>query len=169
MNRQSFDLQTYVEHITTQPCFICKIATNDAAYHHHIIYEDAQHIVFLNKYPTLLGSTLVAPRHHREHVADDFTIDEYLALQQLVYRVAQALRRSVPTERVYVLSLGSHQGNAHVHWHIAALPPGTPFLQQQFEALRLDAGTLSLTEAEMSELARRIRYNLDTIATESPL
>jgi hypothetical protein len=28
----------------------------------------------------------------------------------------------VPTERMYCLSLGSQECNAHVHWHIAPLP-----------------------------------------------
>lgn len=41
-----------------------------------------------------------------------------------VYRVARAVEQVVPSERTYVLSLGSQQGNAHVHWHIAPLPPG---------------------------------------------
>lgn len=168
IERQPFDLQTYVQRITTQPCFICKIVSNDPHYRHHIIYEDEQHIVFLNKYPTLLGYTLVAPRQHREHVTGEFSGSEYLALQQLVYRVAQALRRSVPTERIYILSLGSQQGNAHVHWHVAALPPGVPFLEQQFEALRIEAGTLPLTEEQMSDLARTIRYHLDEMPVELP-
>lgn len=164
MERQPFDLETYIENITTRPCFICKIVEQDPAYVHHIIYEDATAIVFLNKYPTLAGYTLVAPRQHREHVTSDFTLAEYLSLQQLVYRVAEALRRSVPSERVYILSLGSQQGNAHVHWHIAALPPGVPFKQQQFEALRMDAGILPIPDPQMAELAATIRQNLDGLS-----
>jgi hypothetical protein len=33
----------------------------------------------------------------------------------LVYRVASAVETVVPTERTYLLSLGSQQGNAHLH------------------------------------------------------
>ena len=163
IDREPFDLDAYVQRITTSPCFICKIVADDPAYPHHVIYADADAIVFLNKYPTLAGYTLVAPRQHREHVTSDFTLAEYLALQQLVYQVAEALRRSLPTERIYILSLGSQQGNAHVHWHIAALPPDVPFEQQQFAALKLDAGTLPLSDDEMRELARTIRQHLDTL------
>jgi hypothetical protein len=47
-------------------------------------------------------------------------------LQEVVYGVAQALGTVVPCERMYVLSLGSQQGNSHIHWHVAPLPPGTP-------------------------------------------
>jgi len=41
----------------------------------------------------------------------------------------------VPTERMYSLSLGSRQGNAHLHWHIAPAAPGVPYDQQQYHAL----------------------------------
>ncbi len=55
------------------------------------------------------------------------------------------------------LSLGSQQGNRHVQWHIALLPPGVPFNQQQFEALMLsDKGYLKIPDAELSELAARL-------------
>jgi ATP adenylyltransferase len=166
MEREPFDLDAYVQRITTGPCFICRIVANDPAYPHHVIYADDAALVFLNKYPTLAGYTLVAPRQHREHVTGDFSLTEYLVLQQLVYQVAEALRRSVPTERIYIVSLGSQQANAHVHWHVAALPPGVPFRQQQFEALRLHTGILPLAEDAMHDLAQAIRGHLDTIRAE---
>jgi len=132
-------------------------------YRHHIIYEDDMAIVFLNKYPTLYGYTVVAPREHREHVTGDFTLDEYLALQRLIYRVAEAVRQVVPTERVYILSLGSQQGNQHVHWHIAPLPPGVPYEEQQLEALRFGKGILKLSNKEMASLARQIREAMERL------
>jgi diadenosine tetraphosphate (Ap4A) HIT family hydrolase len=65
--------------------------------------------------------------------------------------------RVVPTERLYVLSLGSQQANRHVHWHVAPLPPGVPLDEQQFAALDVTrAGVLRLSDAEMADLARRI-------------
>lgn len=120
-------------------------------------------IVFLNKYPTLRGYTLVAPREHRERVTGDFTLDEYLALQHLIYRVAEALRRVVPTERVYILSLGSQQGNRHVHWHIAPLPPGVSYEEQQLEALKFEKGVLKLSYEEMASLAQQIRQEMERL------
>jgi len=94
---------------------------------------------------------------HREQVTGDFSVDEYVALQKLIYRVGEAVRRVVATERLYILSLGSQQGNRHVHWHIAPLPPGVPFEQQQFAALTVDAhGYLYLTEEQRGDLARRL-------------
>ena len=79
----------------------------------------------------------------------------------MVHRVGRALSRAVPTERLYVLSLGSQAGNRHVHWHLAPLPPGVPFDEQQFAALDTDLG-FDLDESELQELAQRIRAELDT-------
>ena len=60
-------------------------------------------------------------------------------------------------ERVYILSLGSQTGNRHIHWHVAPLPPGVPFEQQQFAALDAErAGVLAMDDPELAELARRI-------------
>jgi diadenosine tetraphosphate (Ap4A) HIT family hydrolase len=130
-------------------------------YRHHLIYEDQKAVVFLTKYPTLAGYTLVAPRAHREQATGDFTLEEYLALQELIYRVAEAIRQVVPTERIYILTLGSQQGNRHVHWHVAPLPPGVPYEEQQAAILDHSRGFLPLTEEEMTTLARAIRQALD--------
>jgi diadenosine tetraphosphate (Ap4A) HIT family hydrolase len=105
-------------------CFICELLAGNSEFRHHVFYEDEFTVAFLNKYPKLFGYALVAPKQHRESVTADFAVDEYLALQEVVYRVGEAVRRTVPTERLYILSLGSREGNSHVHWHVAPLPPG---------------------------------------------
>ncbi len=157
--RKSFDLDAYIERIQNEPCFICEMIAGRLG-GNHIIYQNDEFIAFLNKYPTLYGYVLVAPVAHREQVTGDFTVEEYVSLQRAVYRVAEAVRRTVETERIYILSLGSQQGNRHVHWHIAPLPYGVPFQQQQLEALRSDHGILDISDEEMTKLALRIRQNL---------
>ena len=108
----------------------------------------------------LRGYVLVAPREHREGVTSDFTVDEYLDLQRLIYQVAEAVRKEVPTERIYIFSFGSQQGNSHAHWHIAPLPPGVPYEEQQFQAVMLEHGILDIPEEELAELAKRIGRRL---------
>jgi diadenosine tetraphosphate (Ap4A) HIT family hydrolase len=158
--RKTFDQDEYIERIQKGPCFICEMIAGRLA-GNHVLHRDDSVIVFLNKYPVLYGYVLVAPVPHREHVTGDFTFEEYLALQRVVYQTAEAVRKTVSTERVYILSLGSQQGNRHVHWHIAPLPPGVPFKHQQLEALRAENGILDIPDQEMDGLARRIRDNLD--------
>ena len=160
MNRKSFDLDSYIEGNQSNPCFICEMVAGRLS-GNHIIHQNDEFIVFLNKYPILYGYALVAPIEHKEQVTGDFTRDEYLSLQRAVYQTAEAVRKSVTTERLYVLSLGSQQGNRHVHWHIAPLPYGVPFKEQQIEALRIENGILEIPDDEMENLAKRIWQNMD--------
>ncbi|MFI9722081.1 hypothetical protein ACIHFE_20860 [Streptomyces sp. NPDC052396] len=56
------------------------------------------------------------------------------------------------------ISLGSQQGNAHLHWHIAGLPPGVPYERQQYHALMTENnGVLAETGRERAETAARLR------------
>jgi len=109
----------------------------------------------------LKGYTLVAPLEHRTDVVAGFTEDEYVALQRRVHRVGRAIHACVPTERLYVCSLGSRQGHAHVHWHLAPLPHGVPYEQQQFAAMMLENGYLDLPADALGDLAARITAALD--------
>lgn len=156
---QPFDMVAY-EKRSKGPCFICEMLAGNPDYQHHLIYEDQVAIAFLNKYPPVYGYTLVAPREHREQATGDFTLEDYLALQRLIYRVAEALRQILPTERIYILTLGSQQGNRHVHWHIVPLPPGVPYERQQTAVLDLSRGILSISNEEMALLAQAIRQKL---------
>jgi diadenosine tetraphosphate (Ap4A) HIT family hydrolase len=158
-NRKAFDLDSYMERIQNTPCFICEMIAGRLQ-GNHVIYQNDEFIAFLNKYPTQVGYTLVAPIAHKEQVTGDFTFEEYLTLQRAVYHVGEAVRHTVEAERVYILSLGSQQGNRHVHWHIVPLPSGVPFKQQQLEALRIDHGYLEIPDHDMAELAGQIRQNL---------
>lgn len=158
---QPFDMNAYTDRARNGPCFVCEMLAGNPDYQHHIIYESETAVAFLNKYPKLYGYTLVAPKKHCEQVTGDFSLEEYLALQRFIFCVAEALRQTVPTERIYVLSLGSQQGNRHVHWHVAPLPPGMPYEEQQMEALKPSRGVLKLSDEEMAALARNIRQALE--------
>jgi diadenosine tetraphosphate (Ap4A) HIT family hydrolase len=129
-------------------------------YLHHDVYEDADTIAFLARWPTLLGHCLVAPKRHVESWVHDLNENEYLAMQRVVHRVALALAAAVPTERMYSLTLGSQQGNAHLHWHIAPLPPGVPYEQQQLRALSAEYGVLDIDDTSQAALAQSIRSHL---------
>jgi ATP adenylyltransferase len=148
-------------------CFICELLGGNPDYAHHVVYEDERTIAFLQRFQTLLGYVLVAPKEHREGVVRDFSEADYLALQGVVHRVGRAICAAVPTERLYVLSLGSKQGNSHVHWHLCPLPPGVPFEHQQLAAIDTDLG-FDLGEDELEELAGRIRAALPDAGEEPP-
>jgi len=157
------DWQDFHNRAQTGPCFICEIIAGNPDYPAHILYEDETAIAFLDKYPTLLGRTLVASRQHKEQVTGDFSIQEYLELQRRLYLIAEAIRQELGAERIYLLTFGSQQGNSHVHWHIAPLPPGVPYEKQQLHAVSARDGFVNMTLAERDELTRRIRRRITEI------
>ncbi len=160
MERIDADLKQYEERTRSGVCFICELVRHNPHYAHDVVFEDDDVIAFMDKYPTLLGKVLVGPKRHIEHVVGDLSEVEFQRLMTVVYRVASAVQMAVPTERMYLLSLGSQQGNCHLHWHIAPLPPGVPYDQQQFHALMMENGIPHTTAEELADVARRIAERL---------
>lgn len=154
--RKPFDLSAYVERTRSKTCFICELIGGNPDFAHHRIAEDDETIIFLSKYPTLPGYTLVCPKAHREDLAEELSRDEYLRLQGEVHRLSRALKRVFDAERIYVLSLGSREGNSHLHFHVVPLPKGVPYEKQQYHALMAEHGVLQIPDAEMAGLAREI-------------
>jgi diadenosine tetraphosphate (Ap4A) HIT family hydrolase len=158
--RVPMDVERYARRSRAGGCFICAMLAGDPRFRHHLLYEDEHTVAFLNRYPTLLGYSLVAPRRHVESWVRDLTEAEFVAFQTVVRTVAVALEAVLPTERMYSLSLGSQEGNAHLHWHLAPLPPGVPYEQQQYHALMIEHGVLDVTDQQQTALAVRIRHAL---------
>ncbi|HKF18645.1 MAG TPA: HIT family protein [Candidatus Dormibacteraeota bacterium] len=155
--RMPMDLEAYERRVRSGPCFICAFLVGVPECAHERVYEDETHIAFLDAHPTLLGRVLVAPKAHVVHVVRDLDEGVYLQLMAVVRRVALAVERVVPLERTYLLSLGSQQGNSHLHWHIAPFPPGAPHRRQRFHALLLENGVLTWSAEEAAALRHRIR------------
>ncbi|OKI68927.1 HIT family protein [Micromonospora sp. CB01531] len=158
--KTTFDFERYARRVRLGPCFVCAFVRGDPDYRHHAVYEDDDTIAFLARNPTLLGYCLVAPKQHIESWVLEMRQDEFLRFQGVVHAVARALAATLPTERMYSMSLGSRQGNAHLHWHLAPLPPGVPYHQQQFHALMAENGVLAVDDGTQSALAREIRAHL---------
>ena len=155
--RRPFDFAAYARRVQDGPCFVCAILDDHPDYPAIRLYEDEHTIAFLSRQPTLYWYALVAPKRNVEGVVEDLDVDEYVRLQRVVHRVARAVSAAVPTERIYLLSLGSEQGNAHVHWHVAPLPPGVEYEQQQFRAVMAENGVLDVTQAQQEAVAAEIR------------
>jgi len=76
--RVPFDSADYDRRTREGPCFICAIAAGEPEYRGvtTMIHESSDVLVFLNRYPTLRGYTLVCPRQHVEHVVGETTESE---------------------------------------------------------------------------------------------
>lgn len=160
-SRRRLDLERYLQEVA-KGCFICRLVEGDPTLPlHHVIWRNDEAIAFLNRFPTVFGSTLVAPVEHREQVTGGFSLHQYLSLQRVVHSVAEAVRLALRPERLYILSLGSQQANAHVHWHVVPCPPGVPFEEQQIALVDAERqGVLELSPEEGSALVEQLRAHL---------
>ena len=67
--RKKFDLAEYHQEVA-KGCFICRLIQRDPTLpHHHIVWQSDDAIVFLDRFPTTFGYTLVAPIAHREQAS----------------------------------------------------------------------------------------------------
>ena len=157
MDKHTMGIGAYEQRTRSGPCFICAFLSGDPHYEHEVVFEDEHHIAFLDRYPTLPGKVLAAPKRHLEHVIRDFDEAAYLHLMRFIRIVAQAVESTMPVERTYLYTLGSQQGNSHLHSHIAGLPPGVPYQDQQFHSLMTENGVLPEHEQDRAQTAGRLR------------
>lgn len=167
MDKNTMDIGAYEQRVRSGPCFICAFLAGDPDYDHGVVLEDEDHIAFLDRYPTLPGKVLVAPKRHLEHIIRDLDEATYLSLMRFVRIVAQAIEATLPVERTYIYTLGSQQGNAHLHWHIAGLPPGVPYQSQQFHSLMTENGVLDQPRHDRARTADQLRAAAQSIARDS--
>lgn len=78
------------------------------------IAEDDRFYAFLDIYPNAKGHTLVVPKQETDKIFD-LDLDTYTGLMQFSYRVAKALEKTIPCERIGMSVVGLEVPHAHVH------------------------------------------------------
>jgi|TARA_B100001105_G_scaffold189234_1_gene153512 histidine triad (HIT) family protein len=132
-------------------CIFCDIL--DKKREAHIVYEDEEHIAFLDKYPIDDGHTLVIPKKHHEKITDMDSKDVG-KIFSLVPKIAKAVLIGAHAD---AFSLAQNNGKAakqiipHVHIHIIPRynKKGTVWTKRQIP-----------TDDTLSELAVKIRTEL---------
>ena len=78
------------------------------------IAEDEDFLAFLDISPVAKGHTLVIPKKEVDYL---FDLDDqtYVGLQKFAKKVAVALKKAVPCEKVGVMVLGLEVPHAHIH------------------------------------------------------
>ncbi len=78
------------------------------------VAENDEYYAFLDIDPNAKGHTLVVPKKEENRI---FDLDEksYLNLMQFSYKVAKAIERAVPCERVGMTVIGLEVPHVHVH------------------------------------------------------
>lgn len=99
-------------------CIFCDIINKKRE--GHFIYEDNQHVAFLDRYPIDVGHSLVVPKLHHETITEMPT-EKVGELFSIVPKIAKAILSATSAD---AFSLGQNNGRAakqiipHVHIHI---------------------------------------------------
>jgi histidine triad (HIT) family protein len=99
-------------------CIFCQIASRNAP--SHILYEDADYIAFLDKFPFSRGHTLVCPKKHGETIWD-MSETEIGGLFTTAARVSKAVAAAVGADGFRFVQNNGEAANqvvAHVHVHV---------------------------------------------------
>lgn len=78
------------------------------------VAENEQYFAFLDISPNSKGHTLVVPKKEDNRLFH-LSEDEYLKLMSFSYKVAKAIERAVPCERVGMSVIGLEVPHIHVH------------------------------------------------------
>lgn len=78
------------------------------------VAEDAKHLAFLDINPNAKGHTLCIPKKEIDQLFD-LSETEYQALLAFSRRVALALKKAVPCQRIGMTVIGLEVPHAHVH------------------------------------------------------
>ena len=112
------------------------------------IAEDDNYFAFLDINPNAKGHTLCIPKLEVDKI---FDMDEelYLGLMQFSRKVAKAIEKTVPCNRIAISVIGIEVPHAHVH----LIPLNT------MEDIRFHK-KVALSKDEFENLAQEIRANL---------
>lgn len=78
------------------------------------VAENDHYFAFLDISPNSKGHTLVVPKKEDDKIFD-LSEDDYLQLMRFSYKVAKAIERAVPCERVGMSVIGLEVPHVHVH------------------------------------------------------
>ena len=78
------------------------------------VAEDENYFAFLDIDPNAKGHTLVVPKKEENKIFD-LDEDSYLNLMKFSYKVAKAIEKAVPCERVGMTVIGLEVPHVHVH------------------------------------------------------
>jgi histidine triad (HIT) family protein len=112
------------------------------------IAEDDNFFAFLDINPNAKGHTLCVPKQEIDKLFD-LEDDLYLGLMQFSKKIAVALEKTVPCNRIGMTVIGLEVPHAHVH-----LIPINEMREMTFKH------KVSLTKEEFEALAEKIKANL---------
>jgi len=112
------------------------------------IAEDDNFLAFLDVNPNAKGHTLCVPKQEIDKLFE-IEDDLYIGLMQFSKKIATALEKTVPCNRIGMAVIGLEVPHAHVH-----LIPLNEMDEMRFQK------KVSMTKEEFEALAKKIQANL---------
>ena len=110
------------------------------------VYEDTEHLAFLDIQPVQMGHVLVIPKKEVDYYFD-MNPEDFAKLNAVAQRIAVALKKAVPCVKVGMSVVGLEVPHAHIH-----LIPINTINDMNFNGTRL-----SLSHQQGTELASLIQ------------
>ncbi len=113
------------------------------------VAEDDSFFAFLDINPLVKGHTLVVPKKEVDYIFD-LEDNELAAMHIFAKKVAQAIEKAIPCQRIGVAVMGLEVPHAHIH-----LIP----IQKESDMI-ISNPKLKLSNEEFTEIAQRIKAQL---------
>jgi histidine triad (HIT) family protein len=86
------------------------------------VFEDENHVAFLDIFPAALGHTLVVPKHHSTDI-HEITAPEYGLLAERAKLIADVISEQLNTDGITIMQMNREAGWQSVfHTHIHVIP-----------------------------------------------
>lgn len=129
-------------------CLFCRLGRGELP--SYPVYEDAEHVGFLDLHPIRPGHTLVIPRRHTAYF-HELSAEACAGLMEAVRQVAQRLQRTLTPPRVGLLVAGWDV--AHVHVHVVPMQEYHDLTSKSL----IEGNRASPTVEELRAMADRLR------------
>jgi len=144
-------------------CIFCRIAKGE--FNRASIWEDDEHIAFLDLNPNVKGMTLVIPKKHYDSYVFNMKDEEYSNLMIASKKVVKILEKGLDVKRVAMVMEG--QGIDHAHIKLYPMhgltkifgeiqEPGREYFEKYPGFIQTKRGPEKTIE-ELNELAKKIR------------
>ena len=138
-------------------CVFCKIARGEAWAAR--VYEDGEHVAFMDIRPMSVGHTLVTPKKHYAYIYE-MPDEEVGRLYSVAAKVAKAVKQSLNPPGLNLLqNNGSAAGQVIFHVHVHVIP------RHEGDAGKFKSGhgRIDASREELEEVSSRIRKALSEL------
>jgi len=147
-----------------EECVFCKIVKGELP--SHKVYEDEEHLAFLDIYPLVKGQTLVITKKHYPSYQFELPDEVYTKLLLVAKKVGRAIDQSLGSVRTFLVIEGLLVNHVHVKLYPVFKVNKSSARVRRKEVEKWYSGYIITTpgpradDSELSQIAEKIRKTL---------